>query len=318
MPIPRYPTTWPESTGTGGRNHVDSLAGFDWNGWPDSVEYAVDAKNQVIVNAEAFFGQGQEHNLLGPTINKVRHNFKTIGHSEDIFTNTKLTADSGYHSEKNMEVVFKQQIDTYIADPRFRRRDPRFQDYDRYKERYRKELGQRTKKNRLFRHQDFTFADDLSHCICPAGKRLYRSGSKVRLKNYQAYKFKGPKSACVPCTLRKHCLRYPERTEIRQMAYLTGKRADGRQRFTEKIKAKIDTIAGRAIYGLRLAVGEPPFAHIRSVLKLDRFTLRGKQKVNTQWNLFCIVHNLKKMHRMRSVLPEQGSMNEARRTINYF
>ncbi|MHB8223826.1 MAG: transposase [Desulfurivibrionaceae bacterium] len=27
---------------------------------------------------------------------------------------------------------------------------------------------------------------------------------------------------------------------------------------------------------------------------LDRFILRGKKKVNIQWNLFCIVHNLKK------------------------
>ena len=71
----------------------------------------------------------------------------------------------------------------------------------------------------------------------------------------------------------------------------------GEQRFTEKMKEKIDSATGRAIYSMRLAVGEPPFAHIRSILGLDRFTLRGKQKVNTQWNLFCIVHNLKKIHR---------------------
>ncbi|MBU1699839.1 MAG: transposase [Candidatus Eisenbacteria bacterium] len=28
-----------------------------------------------------------------------------------------------------------------------------------------------------------------------------------------------------------------------------------------------------------------------------RFTLRGRKKVNTQWNLFCMVYNLKKVHR---------------------
>jgi hypothetical protein len=48
------------------------------------------------------------------------------------------------------------------------------------------------------------------------------------------------------------------------------------------MKRKIDTAIGRAIYGMRLAVGEPPFAHIRSVLRLDKFSLRGKRKVNTQ------------------------------------
>jgi Transposase DDE domain len=48
---------------------------------------------------------------------------------------------------------------------------------------------------------------------------------------------------------------------------------------------------------IRLAIGEPPFANIRSALRLDRFTLRGKRKVNVQWNLFCMIHNIKKIHR---------------------
>ena len=256
----------------------------------------VDKKHQVIVTAEAF-GQGQEHDLLQPMIEGARTNFEAIGHQGDIFKEAQLTADSGYHSEKNMELVFSEGIDAYIADTQFRKGDPRFAEYDRYKERHKKERGQRTAENALFRPKDFTFAEDLSHCICPAGKRLYRSGAKVKVKNYHAYKFKGPKSACVPCKLRCQCLRYPEKTEIRQVAYFTGKAADGSQRFTEKMKAKIDSAAGRIIYGMRLAVGEPPFAHIRSALKLDRFTLRGKSKVDGQWNLFCIVHNLKKIHR---------------------
>ncbi|MDK9706888.1 MAG: transposase [Desulforhopalus sp.] len=48
---------------------------------------------------------------------------------------------------------------------------------------------------------------------------------------------------------------------------------------------------------MRLAAGESPFAHIRSALGLARFTVRGKAKVNTPWNLFCIVHNLIKIFR---------------------
>ncbi|MGL1933240.1 MAG: transposase [Desulfotalea sp.] len=30
---------------------------------------------------------------------------------------------------------------------------------------------------------------------------------------------------------------------------------------------------------------------------LSRFSFRGKKKVNNQWLLFCIVHNLKKVFR---------------------
>ncbi|MGB3212289.1 MAG: transposase [Desulforhopalus sp.] len=255
---------------------------------------SVDEKNQVIVNVEAF-GQGQEHNLLIPTIEGIRHNFESIGNARDIFQQTKLTADSGYHSEKNMEMVFGEKIDAYVADPNFRKRDPRFVSAERYKEQERKLSGKGPSK-KLFTTADFSFPEDFSYCICPAGQRLYRSGYNVMVKNFKAIKFKGAKSSCLPCRLRNRCLRKPDKTEIRQVAYFTGRSAIGEQRFTEKMKQKIDSATGRAIYSMRLAVGEPPFAHIRSILGLDRFTLRGKLKVNTQWNLFCIVHNLKKIH----------------------
>jgi hypothetical protein len=63
------------------------------------------------------------------------------------------------------------------------------------------------------------------------------------------------------------------------------------------MKRKIDSVTGRMLYSMRLATAEPPFAHIRYVMGLDRFSHRGKRKVNTQWNLFCILHNMKKIHR---------------------
>ena len=84
---------------------------------------------------------------------------------------------------------------------------------------------------------------------------------------------------------------------FRQVAYFHGRTASGKETFTEKMKRKIDSTAGRALYSLRVAITEPPFAHIYRIMGLDRFTLRGKKKVNIQWNLFCIVHNLKKVAR---------------------
>jgi transposase len=259
---------------------------------------AVDGKHQIIVHAEAF-GESQEHDLLQPMVEGVGENFQAIGKEENIFAETKLTADSGFHTEKNMEMLFTDQIDAYVADNLFRKRDPRFAEYDRYKERSRKdrrEMARQEGRKVLFSAQDFIFDKDLRYCLCPAGKRLYRSGANVAVKNFRAYRFKGPKSACQPCALRTQCLRHPERTEIRQVAYFVGRSAKGDITFTERMKRKIDSAFGRFLYGMRLAISEPPFSHITSVIGLDRFTLRGKSKVNTQWKLFCIVHNLKKIH----------------------
>jgi len=256
----------------------------------------VDAKHQVIVNAEAF-GQGNEQDVLEPMIDATTANFRKIGKEENIFAQTKLSADSGFHSEKNMQMLFEKNIDAYIADNQFRKRDPRFADYDRFKEQSRKERRKYYGCKGLFSAKDFIFPKDLSHCICPAGKRLYRNGYKVELKNYISTRFKAPKSACLPCELRSQCLRNPKKTEVRQVAYFHGKSNTGKVSFTEKMKTKIDSLAGRLIYGLRVGIVEPPFAHICYMMGLDRFSHRGKKKVNTQWNLFTIVHNMKKIHR---------------------
>ena len=54
---------------------------------------------------------------------------------------------------------------------------------------------------------------------------------------------------------------------------------------------------GRYIYSRRKWLIGPVFCHIRQALGLDRFTLRGKEKVNIQWKLYNTVHNLMKIFR---------------------
>jgi hypothetical protein len=92
-------------------------------------------------------------------------------------------------------------------------------------------------------------------------------------------------------------LRYPDCTETRQVYFFQGRAPSLPESFTEKMKRKIDSVKGRLIYNKRLATAEPVFANICSTLGLNRFTLRGKRKVNIQWLLYCTVHNLLKVHR---------------------
>ncbi len=58
---------------------------------------------------------------------------------------------------------------------------------------------------------------------------------------------------------------------------------------------KIDTPEGHRIHPQRLAIAEPVFANIRTNKRLDRFTLRGKIKVNIQWLMYRLVHNTEKI-----------------------
>jgi len=60
---------------------------------------------------------------------------------------------------------------------------------------------------------------------------------------------------------------------------------------------KIDTREGRYPYSRRMGIVEPVFAHICSTPGLNRFSLRTKRKVDIQWKLYCMAHNLLKIHR---------------------
>jgi hypothetical protein len=61
------------------------------------------------------------------------------------------------------------------------------------------------------------------------------------------------------------------------------------------MRRAIDSATGRALYSLRIATVEPVFANIRHHKGMSRFTLRGKTKVATQWQLDCLVHNIEKI-----------------------
>lgn len=253
----------------------------------------VDAKHQVIVQGEAF-GEVQEHELLQPMPEATRDNFASLG-DDNLYRQAKVTADSGFHTERNAEYLYTHHIDGYLADNRMRSRDPRFADVDKYKARSREDKRRWEGRPERFSNKDFQYDPDTGTCICPAGKSLYSNGSNVFLNGYAAVKFRAPKSACRDCELRSRCLKYPDRTEVRQVAFFSGATRKP-ETFTQAMKRKIDSLAGKAVYSRRIAIVEPVFGHLRN-LGLDRFTLRGKQKVDTQWKLYCIVHNLLKIHR---------------------
>ena len=58
---------------------------------------------------------------------------------------------------------------------------------------------------------------------------------------------------------------------------------------------KIESPKGREIYPQRIAIVEPVFGNIRVHKRMDKFNLRGKIKVNIQWLLYGMVHNIEKV-----------------------
>jgi len=61
-----------------------------------------------------------------------------------------------------------------------------------------------------------------------------------------------------------------------------------------QMRNKLEAEKYQEIYAQRIQIIEPMFANISCCKGLNRFTLRGKEKINGQWRLYCMVHNLGK------------------------
>jgi transposase len=65
----------------------------------------------------------------------------------------------------------------------------------------------------------------------------------------------------------------------------------------ERMKRKLLTKAGAAIYAARKGIVEPVFGQIKEARGFRRFSLRGFEKVKAEWALVCATHNILKMYR---------------------
>jgi transposase len=66
----------------------------------------------------------------------------------------------------------------------------------------------------------------------------------------------------------------------------------------ERMKRKLQTKAGAAIYAARKAIVEPVFGQIKQARGFRRFSLRGLAKVRCEWAFLCLTHNILKLYRM--------------------
>jgi transposase len=248
---------------------------------------AVDAAHQIIIDAQAH-GTGSEQELLLGVVTA------TQAHATP---DTLYTADAGYHSEANLKALAAQKIDALIADNGMRQRDERFKDQARHKAKpdplYDK--AHPKKPAARYRPRDFQYDAHTGTCVCPAGKSLYQNGANCIHNGYLSTKFSGTLRDCVPCDQRAKCLRTPDKTQVRQVSFFRGKANADEESYTDRMKRAIDTTEGRARYGQRFATVEPVFGNIRHNKRLNRFTLRGQKKVDAQWKLYCLVHNIEKL-----------------------
>jgi transposase len=255
---------------------------------------AVDDKHQIVVQAEAH-GTGAEQQTLSSTIDGIESNFNAIG-DDDVLQEAIITADTGFHSEENLKMLSEKNVEAYIADNKFRKRNPDFKTADRHKKPV--DRQHTVKKGKYFTTRDFHYDNKKQKMICPAGSEMVTHNSNFFTKQgLKGVTYAGKESDCMACKLRSKCLRNPDSTKARQTTVFSNKTADVKESYCSKMIKVFDSAIGRHHYSRRMGTVEPVFGNIRNNIGLDKFSLRGKQKIDAQWKLFCMVHNLGKIFR---------------------
>jgi transposase len=240
----------------------------------------VDSKHQVIIHGEAF-GSGQDHDLIPPVLDGAKENLKVLGHSEDYFKGKILTADTGYHSQTNLSRWDREQLDAFIPDRDFRKRDPRFATRERHQPR----------QKRKFSLEDYRHDQGTDQYMCPAGKILRLQVKRWSDRGNIYRRYVAEETDCQSCLLIGKCIR----RKNGKRKCLTVPIGAEPTNLTKKMIEKIESERGQRIYPQRMAIAEPVFGNIRTQKRLERFTLRGKIKVTVQWLLYCMVHNVEKI-----------------------
>jgi hypothetical protein len=145
-------------------------------------------------------------------------------------------ADTNYHSESNIKKCQEMELDAYIPDRYFRRRDPRYETQKRY-----------WPKRKRFHLEDFRYDEAGDEYVCPNGKRFkrkvrefYRDGLVYRI-------YVAEENDCKGCTLWLRCLT----SRGGKRKYLWVPVAVQLTNLSRKMAGKIDTEKGaRSILGV--------------------------------------------------------------------
>jgi transposase len=183
----------------------------------------------------------------------------------------KLIADAGYGSEENYAYLDKEEIEAYVK-------------YNTFHQ----EQKKRSMKKRFLADQ-FPYDEQKDVFLCPAEKRMaYKETTHYKTANgYLTERRIYECEDCSGCVLKPACTRAKGNRRIQVSFQLKHMRARARDNLLSE--------EGLALRSRRSVEAETVFGRLKHNWGFRKFLLRGKEKVEVEWGLLCIAHNMAKM-----------------------
>jgi transposase len=182
-------------------------------------------------------------------------------------TYTDILADSGYASYDNYEEFEKQSKNIYIPD---------------------QQMNMEAEKAQNPYHRNHFIYDEEKDCfICPENKILPFYSTSIH-KKFKAQNKVYICKDCPACEKQSLCTK----GKYRQLCI------EQREWMRKKIRERLNSVTGKLKYLIRMRI-ESVFGNIKHNLNYVHLYLQGIQKTTAEWQLICIGHNLKKIHKLK-------------------
>lgn len=232
-------------------------------------------ENQVIL-AYDINNQESDKDQLVSMIGKLESTAVPILKKKEYpLENKKILTDAGYDSGKNISFITERKVDGYIANQM-------------------ESVYEREKKGavaaRPFAKDKFTYHKKGDYYQCPAGEKLYPAGKRMEtMKTYKRHDVRYKCQSCHKCPHQSVCVKS-------KTGYRMVKRYLEYDSIREKMDKKLATKKGKEIFKQRSIDVEPVFGQIKTgILGQGYLLVRGSVKVQGEFGLICIVHNIKKI-----------------------
>ena len=108
---------------------------------------------------------------------------------------------------------------------------------------------------------------------------------------YKIYRGTG----CVDCPYRSKCLKKTKKKLSQQKPSLRSICIYPEDELVKGMRSKLQTLEGKAIYQRRMATVEPVHGDMQKNRNFIQFLLRSLKKVNIEYFLLAIAHNIRKI-----------------------
>jgi IS5 family transposase len=186
------------------------------------------------------------------------------------------SGDAGYGSEENYAFLEKEGMGNFFQYNTF------------YQEQHPPRKPEALEK-RGFKSEYFPYDQEKDEFICPAKKRMiYIETKPYKSKNgYPSERRFYECHDCAECPLKPKCTQAKGNRRIQVSFEL--------RRYRQQAKDNLLSEQGVTLRQSRSIEPETVFGDIKHNMGFRRFMLRGLKKVDIEWGLLCMAHNLRKL-----------------------